>query len=154
MAKEKTALAQLAVLWMLVGVLQLGLSALVPDTALRDGQLPFSAKIGLAAYDLTLLVVAVCVVGGLMMLMGRAARRGAHPVIHWTIGGAQALVIWVAVFLYGASWTAYWNAGVFLDREAFLFWLPHPVQVFHWVYPPLAIGVIVATLVAAAALVW
>src|SRR2546427_8140020 len=121
MAKEKSALAQLAVLWMLVGVLQLGLSALVPDTALRDGQLPISAKIGLAAYDLTLLVVAVCVVGGLLMLMGRAG-RGAHPVVHWATGGAQALVIWVAVLLYGASWTAYWNAGVFLDREAFLFW--------------------------------
>jgi arylsulfatase A-like enzyme len=58
------------------------------------------------------------------------------------------------VLLYGASWTEFWNIGVFLDRQAFLFWLPHPVQVFHWIYPPLAVGVVAATLAAAAILAW
>ena len=39
---------------------------------------------------------------------------------------------------------------MFLDREALAFWAPQPVQVFHWVYPPLAIGLLAATFVSAA----
>ena len=66
----------------------------------------------------------------------------------------MGLVVWLPVFFYGVSWAAFWNAGVFLDREGLAFWLPHPVQVFHWVYPPLAIGVLIATSVAAAGLGW
>ncbi|OFV94081.1 MAG: hypothetical protein A3G76_07635 [Acidobacteria bacterium RIFCSPLOWO2_12_FULL_65_11] len=143
-------LVHLAVPWMLVALLELGLSALIPDTALRNEQLPFGARIGLAAYGLTLLAAGVGAVCGLLMLLARPGRR--HPVVHWTIGRVQTFVVWVAVLLYGASWTAFWNAGVFLDREAFLFWLPHPVQVFHWVYPPLAVGVLVSTLAAAVVL--
>src|SRR4029434_9764339 len=34
-----------------------------------------------------------------------------------------------------------------LDRESLAFVAPHPVQVLHWVYPPLAFGVITAATV-------
>jgi len=147
-------LVHLAVPWLLVAVLELGLSALIPDTALRDEQLAFGARISLAAYSLTLLMAGVGAIAGPLLLMARLGTPGVHPVVRWTLGGLRALVVWAALLLYGASWTAFWNVGVFLDRGAFLFWLPHPVQVFHWVYPPLAIGVIVATLAAAVVLAW
>ncbi|MBF8262213.1 MAG: Sulfatase protein, partial [candidate division NC10 bacterium] len=142
----------LAILWMIFGLLELGLSALIPDTALRDVRFPFGARLSLVAYNLAVLLAFVCAIAGPLMFLARLGRPGVRPVIRWMIGGFRTFVVWVAVFLYGASWTAYWNIGVFLDREAFAFWAPHPVQVFHWVYPPLAIGVIVATLILAVAL--
>ena len=64
---------------------------------------------------------------------------------------AAGVLVWVALFLYGSSWALFWNTGVFLDRQAFAFIAPNPVQVFYWVYPPLALTVIVATIVAAIA---
>jgi arylsulfatase A-like enzyme len=145
-------LVHLAVPWMIVAVLELGLSALISNTAMRNDQLPFGARISLAAYNLAGLVVCVCAIGGALMVLARLGRPGVRPVLRWMIGGLQTIVVWVVVFLYGTSWAVFWNTGVFLDREAFAFWAPNLVQVFHWVYPPLAIGVIVATLIVAVAL--
>ena len=146
------ALVRLAVPWMVVAVLELGLSALISDTAMRNDQLPFGARISLVTYNLAVLMACVCAIGGPLMLLARLGRPGVHPAVRWMIGGFQTVVVWLVIFLYGASWAAFWNIGIFLDREAFAFWAPHPVQVFHWVYPPLAIGVIVATLIVAVAL--
>ena len=146
--------AQLSAAWLLVAILEVGLSALIPETALRDDDLSIGVRIGLTAYSLTLLAVAVAVVGAPLLLLARLGTPAAHPALRWFVGGIPILGAWAAVLLYGASWTEFWNIGVFLDRQALLFWLPHPVQVFHWIYPPLAIGVVAATFVAAAMLAW
>jgi arylsulfatase A-like enzyme len=141
---------RLAVPWMMLAVLELGLSACIPETGLRNSQVPIVARAGFAAYGLLVLLAAVCVLGYPLALFGRVlGRRGPHA-LHWLIGSARFLVVWMAVLLYGASWAIFWNTGVFLDREGLAFWAPHPVQVFHWVYPSLAIGVLAATLVVAA----
>jgi arylsulfatase A-like enzyme len=133
----------------LLAALEIGLSLAIPDTAVRSDRLPVTARLSLAACGLTLLLLAVAAAGGLVVLLGRVAGRHTHRFVAWTVFGLQAFVVWMAVFAYGASWTAFWNAGIFLDRGALTFWLPHPVQVFHWVYPPLAIGVFGATVLAA-----
>jgi arylsulfatase A-like enzyme len=124
-------MAALAGGWLFLGVLEVALGALIPGTSLRDPELSALTRIGLTASGLALLLVAVFAVGMPLYWLGRG----------WLA------VVWIAVVLYGASWAALWNVGVFLDREALAFWLPHPIQVFHWVYPPFALGVLVSTLI-------
>src|SRR5688500_8402965 len=126
-------LVPLAAVWIVVAIADVAFSALIPNTSLQNAQLPAGARISLVAYALTLLMVAVGVVTGSVMLLGRARGPAASRAVRWSIWGLQAFLVWVAVLLYLASWATFWNAGVFLDREAFLFWLPHPIQVFHWV---------------------
>src|SRR5438477_2673679 len=145
-------LAMLAASWMLVAAAELALSALVSDTALRNSQLPFGARITLAAYALTVLMAVVCVIVGLVLFLSRLRRPGAHQAIDRAIRGLQALVVFVAVLLYGSSWALFWSTGVFLDRQAFAFLALNGLQIYHWVYPPLAMAVLLATLVGSAAL--
>ena len=139
-------LAQLAALWFVFAAMEVALNALIPGSALRNEGLSRGARLGLVSYDLALLVVFVLVIGGPLTLLVRLGESGVRPGIRWVIRGLLMVWAWVAVLLYGASWATFWNAGVFIDREAFIFMVPHPVQVFHWVYPPLAIGILAATL--------
>src|SRR5678815_2271381 len=60
----RSGLAVLAASSMLVAAGELALSAFISDTSLRNGQLPFGARITLAVYDLGVLVAGVCAVGG------------------------------------------------------------------------------------------
>ncbi|HEY3044181.1 MAG TPA: sulfatase [Vicinamibacterales bacterium] len=147
-------LAVLAASWMLVAAVELALSALVSNTALRSNQLPLGARISLAAYGLALLMAGVCAIGGLLLLLSRLRRPGVHPAIQWTVRGLQGLVVFVAVLLYGSSWALFWNTGVFFDRQAYAFLALNGLQIYHWVYPPLAVAVLIATLAGSAALGW
>jgi arylsulfatase A-like enzyme len=147
-------LAALAACWMLVAAVELALSGLVSDTALRNDQLPLGARISLAAYALTVLVAGVGTLGGVLLLLSRLRRRSGHPAVQWTIGGVQAVFLFAAVLLYGSSWALFWNTGVFFDRQAIAFLALNGVQIYHWVYPPLAFGVFVATLAGSLALGW
>ena len=144
----------LAASWMLVAAVELALSGFISDTALRNDGLPLGARMTLAAYGLAVLVAGVCAIGGLLLLLSRLRRRSARPAVQWTIDGVQAVVLFVAVLLYGSSWALFWNTGVFFDRQAFAFLALNGVQIYHWVYPPLAFGVLVATLAGAIALGW
>ena len=130
----------LAAGWMIVAAVELALSALISDTALGNDRLALGARISLAAYGLAVLVAAVGAIGGLLLLLSRLRRLGGHPAVHWTIGGVQAAVLFVAVLLYGTSWALFWNTGVFFDRQAIAFLALNGVQIYHWVYPPLALG--------------
>ena len=122
-----------AAVWLCVAGIDLALSAAITGSVLRSSELPLAAGITLAASNVVLLAIVI----GALAALRRVAGAWAWPVIA------------AAVFLYTVSWAAFWNAGVFLDRAAFEFWAPHPVQVFHWVYPPLAAGIIVVTAIAA-----
>jgi arylsulfatase A-like enzyme len=137
---------------MLVAAVELALNALVSDTALRNDRLPLGARISLAAYGVGVLVAAVCAVGGLLLALSWLRRRMAHPAGRWTIRGVQAVVLLGAVLLYGSSWALFWNTGVFFDRQAFAFLALNGLQIYHWVYPPLALAVLVATLAGCLAL--
>jgi glucan phosphoethanolaminetransferase (alkaline phosphatase superfamily) len=146
--------AVLAASCMLVAAVELALSALVPNTAIRNDQLPLGARISLAAYGVAVLMGGVSAVGGLLLLLSSLRRPGVHPAIHWTVRGLQGLVVFVAVLLYGTSWALFWNTGVFFDRQAFAFLVLNGLQIYHWVYPPLAVAVLIATLVSSAVLGW
>jgi arylsulfatase A-like enzyme len=146
-------LAPLAAVWMLIGVTELSFNALIGGTALNNGLLPLTAAITLAAYSLAALVPAICAIALLGWVVDRIVQPGAHPIAVWGSRAARGAIVATGVFLYFSSWALFWNTGVFLDRQAFAFLAAmNPVQVFHWVYPPLAIGVIAATLVATFAL--
>lgn len=147
-------LAVLAASWMLVAVVELSLSAVVSETALRNDQLPLGARISLAAYGLVLLMAGVSAIGGLLLLLSRFHRPGVHPAIQWTVRGLGVLVVFAVILLYGSSWALFWNTGVFFDRQALAFLALNGLQIYHWVYPPLAIAVLIATLVGSAALGW
>ena len=144
----------LAASWILVAAVELALSAFISDTALRNDRLPLGARMTLAAYGLAVLLAGVCAIGGFLLLLSRLRRRSARPAVRWTIDGVQAVVLFVAVLLYGSSWALFWNTGVFFDRQAFAFLALNGVQIYHWVYPPLAFGVLVATLAGTMALGW
>jgi arylsulfatase A-like enzyme len=144
----------IAASWILVAAVELALSAFISDTALRNDGLPLGARMTLAAYGLAVLVAGVCAIGGLLLLLSRLRRRSVRPAVQWTIDGVQAVVLFVAVLLYGSSWALFWNTGVFFDRQAFAFLALNGVQIYHWVYPPLAFSVLVATLAGSMALGW
>jgi hypothetical protein len=118
---------------MFAGAVELALSAVVSDTALRNEQLPLAARITLVAYSLAVLMAGVGAVCGLLWLLSRLRRRGIHPAIRWTVLGLQALLVFLAVLLYGSSWALFWNTGVFFDRQAFGFLALNGVQIYHWV---------------------
>ena len=151
------AAALLAASCLLVAAVELALSTLVADTALLSDQLSLGARASLAAYGLSALMFGVCLAAAPLLLLTslpRVSGADAHRAVRWAAGGACVLVVWLAVFLYASSWALFWNTGVFLDRQAFAFLAAmDPVQVFHWVYPPLAIGVIVTTAIATIVLV-
>src|SRR5437867_1716130 len=148
------ALAVLAATSIVFAVVELALSALISDTALRNGELPLGARITLAAYSLAVLTAGVCAIGALLLLLSRLRRPGVHPAIQWAIRTIQALAVFLAVLVYTSSWALFWNTGVFFDRQAYAFLALNGVQIYHWVYPPLAIAVVIATLAGSAALGW
>ncbi|MGB7217317.1 MAG: sulfatase [Vicinamibacterales bacterium] len=135
-----------------MAALELALHAVVPATALRNADLSIGARIALLAYGLTAAAAAACAVGVPLLLLTRVGRSSA--LVIWAARGVKALVLWVALLVYGSSWASYWTTGAFLDREALVYWLPEPVQVFHWVYPPVIVAVLGLTLAAALALGW
>jgi arylsulfatase A-like enzyme len=144
-------LAPLAAVWLCVASLDLIVGIVIAGTSWNIPDLSMAERLSLGGYSAALLALVVGAIGSAALLgwrsvRGRAARRVA--------AGAGSVVIWVGTLLYGASWAAFWNAGVFLDRAAFTFWAPNPVQVFHWVYPPLAAGVVLVTTAGAIALTW
>jgi arylsulfatase A-like enzyme len=147
--------AILATSCLLIAAVELALSVYVSNTALLNDQLPLGARVALAGHGLAALMTGVCLTFVLLVLVTWLGQRaGANAAVRWTVGGTRTLVVCLAVFLYISSWALFWNTDVFLDRQAFAFLAAmDPVQVFHWVYPPLAIGVIVATLIATVALV-
>ena len=146
--------AVLAASWIVVAAAELAFSALFSDTALRNDQLALGARISVVAYSLALLMAGVCAIGGLLFLLSRLRPADVHPAVKWTVRSLQALVVFIAVLLYGSSWALFWNTGVFVDRQAFAFLALNGVQIYHWVYPPLAIAGLVGTLVGSAALGW
>src|SRR5205823_1713985 len=113
------------------------------------------ARITLAAYSLAVLVAGVCAVGALLLSLSRLRRRpGVHAAVDWPIRGVQALAIFLAVLVYNSSWALFWNTGVFFDRQALAFLALNGLQIYHWVYPPLAIGVLAATLAVSVVVGW
>jgi arylsulfatase A-like enzyme len=148
------ALTALAVAWLIVGATDIVLSLAIGGTSLGNGELPVAFRAALVSYELVAMLVVVAIAGAILVALLRFRRADASAVVRMSAAAATGLVVWLPVFVYGVSWAAFWNAGVFLDREGLAFWLPHPVQVFHWVYPPLAIGVLIATIAAAAGLAW
>src|SRR5437667_426278 len=69
------ALAVLAATSIVFAVVELALSALISDTALRNGELPLGARMTLAAYSLALRTAGVCGDGALLLLLSRLRRR-------------------------------------------------------------------------------
>ena len=135
----------LATLWLIFALLELAFAASISGSALTDPDLTTHIKVGLATYNLALMIGAVGLVGGLAFLCTRLARGLASLPARGLVQFAGALIVWVAVSAYLISWAAFWNVGVFLGSEGLRFWLPHPIQVFHWVYPPLVVAVLGAT---------
>lgn len=151
-ARLQPHLAQLAVLWIVLAIVELALGAAIENSMLHNADLPLGAKVALVAHGLAALLAGIAVVAIPIAALGRLSRIESPRIGRLAAAVVRGFVVWLVVFLYVTSWAAFWSAGVFLDREAFLFWTPHPIQVFHWVYPPLAIGVIVITGAAAVVL--
>jgi arylsulfatase A-like enzyme len=138
-------LAVLACCWLLLAAIETVLHASVAGTALNDQDLPLGAGVSLAAYALVVLAAAVAAIAVPLWLVSRADANGARW-LRLTSATVRGLGVWLACFLYISSWALFWSTGIYLDRQAFAFLAAmNPVQVFHWVYPPLAIAVLVAS---------
>jgi len=104
-------------------------------------------RLSAAASEIALLMAGVALAGGVLALLARLRRSITAPALRVSVAAVSALWLWSIFFLYCVSWAAYLTAGVYLDRESLAFVAPHPVQVLHWVYPPLAFAVIMAATV-------
>ena len=85
----------------------------------------------------------------------RLRRPGVHPAVRWTVRRPSGVL--------SCSWpfSCTDRAGRFSGTPAsfstarrLLFWSLNGLQIYHWVYPPLAVAVLVATLVGSAVLGW
>jgi arylsulfatase A-like enzyme len=148
------ALAPIAASALLIAAVDLGLSALVSDTALRTGQLPAAARLTLAAYTAAALMTAVWVTGAVVVLLTQLRGPRVHAAIRGAAGAVVLLLVFAAALIYGTSWALFWNTGMFFDRQALAFLMLNGLQIYHWVYPPLAIAVVAAASVSALAFAW
>jgi hypothetical protein len=87
---------------MFLAVVELALSVLVSNTALRNDQLPVGARISLAAYGLAALVGGVCTIAALLLLLSGVRRSSVHPAVRWIVGGVQTVLLFASVLLYGS----------------------------------------------------
>ena len=137
----------LAAAWFLLAVLELGLQASIPSSALRTSELPMGARLFLICYSLTMAALFLAIASGFCILFSWASSRflggGARL---WVTGGFAALLIWLILLFYSASWGLFWQTGSFIDRQTFLFLTPHPLQVFHWVDVDIAFPIIALTI--------
>jgi arylsulfatase A-like enzyme len=146
-------LPRLAASWLLLAGADLVLTTTLSGRGLRAAGVPLGTRAGLTALDLILLLAAVMAIGFLLRTVARSTQRLGRTTQRWLIGPAAVLLNGVSVLVYASSWGVFWITGTFLDRNALAFWLAQPVQVLHWVYPPLAVHVVLATTVMTTVLV-
>jgi glucan phosphoethanolaminetransferase (alkaline phosphatase superfamily) len=137
--------SRFATLWFILALVELGLNLVIPGSTLRKPGLPIGARLLLTCYSLTL---SALFLGAFSIALASLSRlcvrcipgRIAGQVIATV---SFALVTWVVLLLYSASWGMFWQIGSFIDSRTFFFLAPHPLQVFHWVDRD--IGLVVAS---------
>jgi arylsulfatase A-like enzyme len=141
-------LALLAAAWFLLAALELVLNALIPGSAVRDDHLPLGARFLLICYSFAVLTFFLVPIGASLKLVAWVTRRfvPTRTVTRWATDGLIIFLIWFVLLLYGASWATFWQIGTFLDSQVFLFLVPNPIQVFHWVDVDVALTVLALTL--------
>jgi arylsulfatase A-like enzyme len=142
------AAAVAAAVWCILAAVHVVLNALAPGGALTDRLLPAWACGALAGLELAALAVAAYSAARLFALFERLRNRWEPSRRAWIAralrGGAAVLLL----FLYAASWGAFWFSGQFLDREGVEFAATNAIAMFG--YAVEMHGLLLAILLAAA----
>lgn len=109
-------LLRTAAFWVMLAIGEILLHLAMPNTPAA----------GLIALDLLVLLPVLALMAALHHVAGR-----------WALA-----IAWIGTLAWLSSWASYWQTGLFLDREAVAFWALQPVQVFHWVYPPVVMALL------------
>jgi arylsulfatase A-like enzyme len=131
-----------------LGVIDLGLHLFIPGSPIRDFHLPIGARFFLICYSLAVLFFVVAISIGFFFFVKWPCSRFISPgrTVRWITNGFAAVLAWLILLLYGASWGLFWQTGSFINSQTFLFLAPHPLQVFHWVDADLAVMLVALAL--------
>jgi len=138
-----------AVAWLALVTVELAVHIFMPESPLRNEQLPVGARFFLLCHSLMISFLSVVAIIGLFALLKWLHNRFFAPYIsiRWITSGVIASLTWLVLLVYSASWGLFWQTGKFIDRQSLLFIAPHPLQVFHWVDADVAMIVIALALV-------
>jgi arylsulfatase len=138
-----------AVAWLALVTVELAVHIFMPESPLRNAQLPIGARLFLLCYSLMISFLCVVAIIGLFTLLKWIHNRFFAPYksIRWINSGLTASLTWLVLLVYSSSWGLFWQTGSFIDGQAFLFIAPHPLQVFHWVDVDVALIVVALALV-------
>lgn len=138
-----------AVAWLALATVELAMHIFMPESPLRNEQLPIGARFFLLCHSLVISLLAVVAIIGLFALLKWLHNRffAPHKLIRWITSGLIASLTWLVLLVYSSSWGLFWQTGKFIDRQTFLFIAPHPLQVLHWVDADVAMIVVALALV-------
>jgi arylsulfatase A-like enzyme len=139
-----------AAAWFGFALVELVLGISMTGSAIRNQQLPLGARLLLNCYAFTILAVFITVLSWLLTALQRIAPG--VSLVRWIMSGIGALILWIILLLYAASWGMFWQTGSFLGRQALRFLAPNPIQVFHWVESDVALTILAITFAATAIL--
>jgi len=132
-----------AVAFLALVAVELAMHIVLPESALRNAQLPIGARILLISHSLAASFVAIVAIICLFALLKWIQNALS---IRWLTIGLIASLTWFVLLVYFSSWGLFWQTGRFVDGQAFLFIAPHPLQVFHWVNADVALIVVALSL--------
>ena len=138
-----------AVAWLALVTVELAVHIFLPESPLRNEQLPIGARFFLLCHSLMISFLCVVAIIGLFTFLKWIHNRFFAPYkpIRWINSGLTASLTWLVLLVYSSSWGLFWQTGSFIDGQALLFIAPHPVQVFHWVDADVALIVVGLALV-------
>ena len=128
-------LAGWSIVWLTAAVVEVLLMFVMARDAVHDRDFSLAERLRLIAFDLRALLIAVLLLGFPVSLV---AWRVMPKLVHrrgerWAGSILLSLLACALLLLWAASWSTFWGAGGFLDRDTITFWLTQPLQVFHWV---------------------
>lgn len=122
--------AHSAIAWLILFGSSVVAGVAIRGTVWDHRVLPRVARLGSISFDGLALVPLALAIGALLTAttLATTPRRGATRALGAAIGAACTIAIACALFLYGASWAAFYGTGQFLDGTGMAIWLASPVQ--------------------------
>ena len=130
--------------WCVLVFIEFACFVFISRSAFHSRELPLGAQLLLFSESVTLLTFVTFVIGAALATGGIAIQRyfSYGPKTIWIIRLLGTSVVWLALIVYGASWSLFWQTGSFIGKQVFIFLAPHPLQVFHWVDFDIACAVV------------
>jgi arylsulfatase A-like enzyme len=140
-------LSKFAAAWLILAAVELSLNFIIPESVLRNPELPLGARLLLFCYSLT---TSALFLGVFTISLFLFRQLFAYCVPSPTgkriiFSGFSILITWIILLLYSTSWGTFWQIGSFIDSRSFFFVAAHPLQVFHWIDLDIALTIVTSS---------